>query len=82
MLAGNNLISVAQLCDEGCKVTFYHDKVTMTKYSKDVAEGYRYSKTTLWRIPITTPRAQKAHTNKHMRTPTAQINYVMPEGGM
>ena len=34
MLAGNILISVAHLCDAGCEVTFYQDKVTVTKDSK------------------------------------------------
>ena len=71
-----------QECDAVCEVIFYHDKVTVTKDSKDIAEGYRDAKTTFWRIPTTTPKLQKAHTNKRMRTPTAQINYVMPEGNM
>ena len=53
-LAGNSLISVAQLCDAGFKVTFYHEKVIVTKDSKEIAEGYRDSKTTLRRMPITT----------------------------
>ena len=34
MLAGNSLISVAQLSDAGCEVTFDHEKVTVTKYTK------------------------------------------------
>ena len=80
MLAGKILISAAQLCDAGCEVTFYHDKVTVTKYSKDIAEGYRDAKTMLRRMLITTTKAQNSHTNKNMRTPTAQINSVMPEG--
>ena len=58
MLAGNRLISIAQLCDAGCEVTIYHEKVTVTKDSKDIAEGYIYAKTVLWRMPITTPKAQ------------------------
>ena len=29
---------------------------------------------------LKTPKAQNTHTNKHMRTPTAQINSVMLEG--
>ena len=82
MLAGNSLISVAQLCDACFEVTFYHDKVTVTKDSKTIAEVYRDSKTTVWIIPITRPKEQHKHTNKHMRTPTAQINSVMPEGNM
>ena len=54
MLTANSLISVAQLCDAGCEVTFYHEKVIVTKDSKEIAEGYRDSKTTLRRMPITT----------------------------
>ena len=80
MLAENSLISVAQLCDVGCEVDFYHDKVTVTKYSKEISEGYRHSKKKLWRMPITTPKAQNSHTNKQMRTPTSQINSIMSEG--
>ena len=38
MLAGNRLFSLEQLCDAGCEVTFYHDKVTVTKDSKDISE--------------------------------------------
>ena len=37
VLSGNSLISVAQLYDAGCGVTFYHDKVTVTKDRKDIA---------------------------------------------
>ena len=40
MLAGNNLISVAQLCDVGCEVTFYHEKITVTKDRKEISDGY------------------------------------------
>ena len=31
---------------------------------------------------ITTPKSQNIHTSKHMRTPTAQIKSVIPEGTM
>ena len=36
MLSGKRLTSVAQLCDAGCEVTFYHDKVTVIKDSKEI----------------------------------------------
>ena len=80
MLSGNILISVAQLCDADCEVTFYHDKVTVTKDSKEIAEGYRDSKTMLRKMTIKIPKAQHKHTKNHMCTPTSQINSVMPEG--
>ena len=34
ILAGNTLISAAQLCDADGKVTVYHEKVTVTKDRK------------------------------------------------
>ena len=77
MLSGNRLISVAELCDAGCEVTLYHDKLIVTKDSKGSAEGYIDAKITLGRMPITTPKSQKAHTNKHMHNPTEKITYVM-----
>ena len=57
-------------------------KVTVSKEIKDITEGYRNAKRTLWRMPITTPKAQKAHNNNHMRTPIAQFNSIIPEGNM
>ena len=33
MSVGNSLILVEKLYDAGCEVTFYHDKVTVTKDS-------------------------------------------------
>ena len=33
-------------------------------------------------MPITIPRAQHKQTNKHMRTPTEKIHYLIIEGGM
>ena len=47
ILAANNLVSVVKLCDAGCEVTFYHDKLTVTKDIKEIAEGYIDSKTVL-----------------------------------
>ena len=61
MLAANSLISVAQLCDVDFEVIFYYTKVTATKDSKEIAEGYRDSKTTLWRMPITKAKEKNTH---------------------
>ena len=47
------LLSVGQLCDSDCTVTFDKNKVLV--YNKDkalIATGFRDSKTRLWKIPL------------------------------
>jgi hypothetical protein len=48
-LVHNSLMSVGQLCDNGCIVTFTHDQVTVTKNKKCVMHG---SKSLLWRVNL------------------------------
>jgi hypothetical protein len=52
-LVHNSLISVGQLCDNGCIVTFTHDQVTVTKNKKSVMHGSRDPKSRLWRVNLT-----------------------------
>jgi hypothetical protein len=51
-LVHNSLISVGQLCDNGCIVTFTHDQVTVTKNKKCVMHGSRDPKSRLWRVNL------------------------------
>jgi hypothetical protein len=51
-LAHNSLISVGQLCDKGCSVTFTHDQVTVTKNKEFLMRGSRYPKSRLWRVDL------------------------------
>jgi hypothetical protein len=51
-LVHNSLISVGQLCDNGCTVTLTHDQVTVTKNKKCVMQGSRDPKSHLWRVDL------------------------------
>jgi hypothetical protein len=51
-LVHNSLISVGQLCDNGCIVTFTHDQVTVTKNNKCVMHRSRDPKSRLWRVNL------------------------------
>jgi hypothetical protein len=52
-LVHSSLISVGQLCDKGCIVTFTHDQVTVTKNKKGVMHGSRDPKSHHWRVNLT-----------------------------
>jgi hypothetical protein len=49
-LVHNSLISVGQLCYNGCSVTFTQDQVTISKKEKCVMYGY--TKSRLWRVDL------------------------------
>jgi hypothetical protein len=51
-LVYNSLISVGQLCDNGCSVNFTHDQVTVTKNKECVMRGSRDPKSRLWRVDL------------------------------
>jgi hypothetical protein len=51
-LVHNSLISVGQLCDNECSVTFTQDHVTVTRNEKDVMYGSRDPKSRLWRVDL------------------------------
>jgi hypothetical protein len=51
-LVHNSLISVGQLCDNGCSVTFTHDQVTVTKNKECVMRRSRDPKSRLWRVNL------------------------------
>jgi hypothetical protein len=51
-LVHNSLISVGQLCDNGCSVTFTQEQVTVSKKGKCVMYGSRYTRLRLWRVDL------------------------------
>jgi hypothetical protein len=51
-LVHNSLISVGQLCDNGCSVTFTQDQVTVSKNEKCVMYGSRDPKPRLWQVDL------------------------------
>jgi hypothetical protein len=51
-LVHNSLISVGQLCDNGCSVTFTQDQVTVSKSKRCFMYGSRDQKSRLWRVDL------------------------------
>jgi hypothetical protein len=79
VLVHNSLISVGQLCDNGCIFTFTHSQVTVTKNKKSVMHGSRDPKSRLWRVNITQKseiheiQCNHAHDNNNQKD---LINYL------
>jgi hypothetical protein len=68
----NSLVSVGQLCDNGCSVTFTQDQVTVTRDKKCVMYGSRDPKSSLWRVYLKQKfEKQKAQCN-HAHWPMAK----------
>jgi hypothetical protein len=51
-LVHNLLISVGQLCDNGCNITFTQEKVTVSRDGKCVMYGCRDPRLRLWRVNL------------------------------
>jgi hypothetical protein len=65
-LVHNSLISVGQLCDNECSVTFTHDQVTVFRKGKEVMYGSRDPKSRLWRVNL----------NQKLKPDIAQCNHA------
>ena len=52
-LTSSSLISLGQLCDNGCKVNLDKNSLNVYKDSKLIMEGTRNKINGLWDIPIT-----------------------------
>jgi hypothetical protein len=62
----NSLISVGQLCDNECSITFTHDQVTVSRNGKDMMYGSRDPKSRLWRVNL----------KQKMKPESAQCNHA------
>ena len=51
-LKSANLISLGQLCDDGCTITLDQDTMKVTKNNTTILKGIRNQKDGLWDIPI------------------------------
>jgi hypothetical protein len=78
-LVHNSLISVWQLCDNGCSVTFTQEQVTVSKNGKSVMYEAQDPRSRLWRVDL----KQRFETNqvqcKHAHDNSTQkdlINYL------
>jgi hypothetical protein len=80
-LVHNSLISVGQLCDSGCNVTFTQDKVDVIKNGKSVMSGLRDHKSRLWRVALQeTPQSNYKNACHHAHETSnlkELINYLL-----
>ena len=51
-LKSANLISIGQLCDDGCMVVFHKDLVLVAKHNNLVLKGTRNHNNGMWEIPL------------------------------
>jgi hypothetical protein len=51
-LAQHSLLSVGQMCDSGCSVTFTASHVTVTNGESTILTGLRDKESSLWRAPL------------------------------
>jgi hypothetical protein len=78
-LVHNSLISVGQLCDNGCGVTFTQEQVTVSKNGKCVMYGSRDPRSRLWRVDLkqrfetNQVQCNHAHDNSNQKV---LINYL------
>jgi hypothetical protein len=78
-LVHNSPISVGQLCDSECSVTFTHDQVTVSRNGKEVMYGSRDLKSRLWRVNLKqkmkpeSAQCNHAHANNNQKD---LINYL------
>jgi hypothetical protein len=78
-LLHNSLISVGQLCDNGCSVTFTQEQVTVSKNGKCVMYGSRDPRSRLWRVDLkqrfetNQVQCNHAHDNSNQKN---LINYL------
>jgi hypothetical protein len=78
-LIHNSLLSVGQLCDNECSVTFTQDQVTVYKNGKNVMHGSRDPKSRLWRVNLKqifepeTVQCNHVHDNSNQKD---LINYL------
>jgi hypothetical protein len=78
-LVHKSLISVGQLCDNGCSVTFTQEQVTVSKNGTCVMYGSRYPRSRLWRVDLKqrfeTKQVQCNHANDNNNQKDL-INYL------
>jgi hypothetical protein len=78
-LVHNSLISVGQLCDNECIVTFTQDQVTVSRKGKDVMYISRDPKSRLWRVNLKQKMKPEIVQCKHAHDNNNQkdlINYL------
>ena len=67
MLKNTSLLSIGQLCDDGCTATFDKEKLNVTKNNKIILQGIRNHKDGLWDIPMGIPPSKELKINAIIR---------------
>jgi hypothetical protein len=81
-LAQHSLLSVGQMCDSGCSVTFTATEVTVTNGESKILTGLRDKKNSLWRVPLEPNlpleigREHSAHNVYEQKSIQATITYL------
>ena len=60
-LKNHSLISVVQLCNAGCRVTFDKDKCTVQYNGRDIVQGTKCHKNGLWYVPLSMEQQHDPH---------------------
>ena len=74
----SSLISIGQLCDNECIVTFDKHKVIVSKNKDIIIEGYRDPTNGLWRLPHSFPAQYNKQANILEPQLCIHSNYVPP----
>jgi hypothetical protein len=75
-LAHHSLISIGQLCDAGCDVTFDATTVTVHFENKTVLTGTRTKATKLWHLQVPSPSNHQANGAVGSATPAQQVAFA------
>jgi hypothetical protein len=81
-LAQHSLLSVGQMCDSGCSVTFTATEVTVTNGESKILTGLRDKESSLWRVPLKPNlpleigRAHSAHNVYEQKSIQDTITYL------
>ena len=72
------LLSIGQLCDEGCTAVFPAQSILIFKDKSTLMKGYRDKTTNLWHIPIAQRKKQEhvAKYVKHGASPSQLVSFA------
>ena len=77
----HNLISIGQLCDDGCLATFSKTNVTVTKDDKTILQGKRDPNTKLWHLDVDFCEPHSINNVYQISTKPEMIQYLHAAAG-
>ena len=78
-LATANLLSIGQLCDDGCTATFTHSHLRVTKDNKTILTGTRNHTNGMWYVPLhnrPSPKLEFAHVTTPLHPISKLIKFL------